>query len=120
LHRSSLAKHKNKTAIHFVAEPEHEAIQHVTYQELYVRVNEMAALLRDIDIAAFAHTLAESVQHGGRRRRNREHSNAGLLNRLGRLLGAHREWPRDRRAAKQGDELAPSHLLLQSQENLAG
>src|SRR5215813_378449 len=42
-----LAKHKNKAAIHFVAEPEHEAIQHVTYQELYVRVNEMAALLRD-------------------------------------------------------------------------
>jgi acetyl-CoA synthetase len=42
-----LAKHKNKTAIHFVPEPEHEAIQHVTYQELYVRVNEVAALLRD-------------------------------------------------------------------------
>src|SRR5262249_29241311 len=39
-----LAKHKNKTAIHFVAEPEHEAVQHVTYQELYVLVNEMAAL----------------------------------------------------------------------------
>jgi acetyl-CoA synthetase len=42
-----LAKHKNKTAIHFVPEPEHEAIQHVTYQELFVRVNEFAALLRD-------------------------------------------------------------------------
>ena len=42
-----LAKHKNKTAIHFVPEPEHEAIQHITYQELYVRVNEVAALLRD-------------------------------------------------------------------------
>ena len=28
-------------------EPEHEAIQHVTYQELYVRVNEMAAVLQD-------------------------------------------------------------------------
>jgi acetyl-CoA synthetase len=42
-----LAKYKNKTAIHFVPEPEHEAIQHVTYQELYVRVNEVAALLRD-------------------------------------------------------------------------
>ena len=42
-----LPKHKNKTAIHFVPEPEHEAIQHVTYQELYVRVNEVAALLRD-------------------------------------------------------------------------
>jgi acetyl-CoA synthetase len=42
-----LAKHRNKTAIHFVPEPEHEAIQHVTYQELFVRVNELAALLRD-------------------------------------------------------------------------
>jgi len=42
-----LGKHKNKTAIHFVPEPEHEAIQHVTYQELFIRVNEFAALLRD-------------------------------------------------------------------------
>src|SRR2546422_4587146 len=42
-----LAKHRNKTAIHFVPEPEHEAIQHITYQELFVRVNEFAALLRD-------------------------------------------------------------------------
>jgi acetyl-CoA synthetase len=42
-----LAKHKNKTAIHFVPELENEPIQHVTYQELYVRVNEFAALLRD-------------------------------------------------------------------------
>jgi len=42
-----LAKHRNKTAIHFVPEPEHEAIHHVTYQELFVRVNEFAALLRD-------------------------------------------------------------------------
>ncbi len=42
-----LAKHKNKTAIHFVPEPEQEAIQHITYQELFVRVNEFAALLRD-------------------------------------------------------------------------
>jgi len=42
-----LAKHRNKTAIHFVPEPESEAIQHVTYQELFVRVNEFAALLRD-------------------------------------------------------------------------
>ena len=43
-----LAKHRNKAAIHFVPEPEHEAIQHVTYQELYVRVNEFAAFLRDV------------------------------------------------------------------------
>jgi acetyl-CoA synthetase len=42
-----LAKHKNKTAIHFVPEPEDEAVQHVTYQDLFVRVNELAALLRD-------------------------------------------------------------------------
>jgi acetyl-CoA synthetase len=42
-----LAKHKNKTAIHFVPELESEATQHITYQELYIRVNEFAALLRD-------------------------------------------------------------------------
>ena len=42
-----LARYKNKTAIHFVPEPEHEIIQHVTFQELYVRVNELAALLQD-------------------------------------------------------------------------
>ena len=42
-----LAKHKNKTAIHFVPELENEPIQHVTYQELYWRVNEVAALLRN-------------------------------------------------------------------------
>ena len=42
-----LAKHKNKTAIHFVPEPEHEAVQHLTYQDLFVRVNEFAAVLRD-------------------------------------------------------------------------
>lgn len=42
-----LAKHRNKTAIHFVPEPEHEAVQHLTYQELFVRVNELTALLRD-------------------------------------------------------------------------
>jgi acetyl-CoA synthetase len=42
-----LEKNKNKTAIHFVPEPESERIDHITYQELYVRVNEFAALLRD-------------------------------------------------------------------------
>jgi len=42
-----LEKHKNKTAIHFVPEPEDERIEHVTYQELFVRANEFAALLRD-------------------------------------------------------------------------
>jgi len=42
-----LATHSNKTAIHFVPEPENERIEHVTYRELWVRVNEFAALLRD-------------------------------------------------------------------------
>ena len=38
---------RNKVAIHFVPEPEDEPIQHITFQELYVKVNEFAALLRD-------------------------------------------------------------------------
>jgi acetyl-CoA synthetase len=42
-----IARHKNKAAIHFVPEPEGEPVQHLTYQELFVRVNELAALLRD-------------------------------------------------------------------------
>jgi acetyl-CoA synthetase len=42
-----LASFGNKTAIHFVPEPEEEATLHLTYQELFVRVNELAALLRD-------------------------------------------------------------------------
>ena len=42
-----LAKNKNKTAIHFVPDSEEDRIQHITYQELYVRVNEVTALLRD-------------------------------------------------------------------------
>ena len=42
-----LAKNKNKTALHFVPDSEDEPIQHITYQELYVRVNEAAAVLRD-------------------------------------------------------------------------
>jgi len=42
-----LAKNKNKAAIHFVPEPLAEKYEHITYQELYVRVNEFAALLQD-------------------------------------------------------------------------
>ncbi len=42
-----LPKYKNKAALHFVPEPENEAIQHITYQELYVKVNEFAMLLKD-------------------------------------------------------------------------
>ncbi len=42
-----LPKYKNKAALHFVPEPEGEPILHMTYQELYRRVNEFAALLKD-------------------------------------------------------------------------
>jgi len=42
-----LAKNKNKTAIHFVPDSEDERIEHITYQELYTRVNETAAVLQD-------------------------------------------------------------------------
>jgi len=42
-----LAKYKNKAALIFVPEPENEAIVSITYQELYQRVNEVAAVLRD-------------------------------------------------------------------------
>ncbi len=42
-----LAKYRNKAALIWVAEPEAEATQVITYQELYKRVNEFAALLAD-------------------------------------------------------------------------
>jgi acetyl-CoA synthetase len=42
-----LEKHKNKAAIIFVPEPEGEAPIVLTYRELYCRVNEVAAMLRD-------------------------------------------------------------------------
>jgi acetyl-CoA synthetase len=42
-----LAKSRNKAAFIWVPEPEEEVIQAITYQELYKRVNEFAALLRD-------------------------------------------------------------------------
>ncbi len=42
-----LAQYRNKAALIFVPEPEDEPTIAMTYQELYVRVNEMAALLRD-------------------------------------------------------------------------
>src|SRR5579859_6364515 len=51
-----LAKNRNKAAFIWEPEPESEDSQTITYQELYVRVNEFAALLRD-----FAH-----VQTGDR------------------------------------------------------
>ena len=42
-----LAKYGNKAAFLYVPEPEDEPHEVLTYQELYVRVNEVAALLRD-------------------------------------------------------------------------
>jgi acetyl-CoA synthetase len=42
-----LAKYRNKAALIWVPEPEAEATQVITYQELYKRVNEFAALLKD-------------------------------------------------------------------------
>jgi acetyl-CoA synthetase len=42
-----LEKHKNKAALIFVPEPEQESATVITYQELYRRVNEVAAMLRD-------------------------------------------------------------------------
>jgi acetyl-CoA synthetase len=42
-----LTHYQNKAAIIYVPEPEDEPHEVITFQELYVRVNEMAALLRD-------------------------------------------------------------------------
>ncbi len=42
-----LDKYRNKAALIFVPEPEDQPTIALTYQELYVRVNEMAALLQD-------------------------------------------------------------------------
>ena len=42
-----LDQHRNKAAFIFVGEPEDVPPVSITYQELYYRVNEMAALLRD-------------------------------------------------------------------------
>jgi acetyl-CoA synthetase len=42
-----LVKYRNKAAFIWVPEPEDQVTQAITYQELYKRVNEFAALLRD-------------------------------------------------------------------------
>src|SRR6516164_6733974 len=42
-----LPKYRNKAALIFVPEPEDEGFQVITYQELWARVNEVAAMLRD-------------------------------------------------------------------------
>ena len=47
-----LATHPNKAALIFVGEPEDEAHQAITYRELYVRVNEFAAVLRELGLKA--------------------------------------------------------------------
>src|SRR6266705_7176929 len=39
-----LAKYKNKAAFIFVPEPEYEPVHTITYQELFTRVNEVAAV----------------------------------------------------------------------------
>ena len=47
-----LAEHRNKAALIFVPEPEEERHEVVTYQELWVRVNEFAAVLREAGLKA--------------------------------------------------------------------
>ena len=47
-----LAEHRNKAALIFVPEPEDEQHEAVTYQELWVRVNEFAAVLREAGLKA--------------------------------------------------------------------
>ena len=47
-----LAGHRNKAALIFVPEPEDEPHEAVTYQELWVRVNEFAAVLREAGLKA--------------------------------------------------------------------
>src|SRR4029077_4439644 len=42
-----LPEYRNKAALIFVPEPENEEHQAITYQELWARVNEVAAMLRD-------------------------------------------------------------------------
>ncbi len=48
----NLAKYANKAAFIFVPEPENEPDVSITYQELYDRVNELAALLRGLGLKA--------------------------------------------------------------------
>jgi acetyl-CoA synthetase len=47
-----LAKHKNKAALIWVPEPEDAPHEVITYQELYRRVNEFAAVLQDCGVKA--------------------------------------------------------------------
>ena len=47
-----LATHPNKAALIWVPEPESETHQAITYRELYVRVNEFAAVLKELGLKA--------------------------------------------------------------------
>jgi acetyl-CoA synthetase len=47
-----LAKYRNKAAIIWVPEPEEEAYQVITYQELYRKVNEFALVLKSLGLKA--------------------------------------------------------------------
>jgi acetyl-CoA synthetase len=47
-----LAKYRNKAALVFVPEPEEEDPVALTYQELFIRVNEFAAVLQDAGLKA--------------------------------------------------------------------
>ncbi|MGH3214628.1 MAG: acetyl-coenzyme A synthetase N-terminal domain-containing protein, partial [Trebonia sp.] len=44
--------HPNKAALIWLPEPESEAHQAITYRELYVRVNEFAAVLKELGLKA--------------------------------------------------------------------
>ncbi len=61
-----LDKYKNKAALIFVPEPESEAPVSVTYRELYVKVNEFAALLRDFCESESRRSRHHSYANGSR------------------------------------------------------
>jgi hypothetical protein len=66
-----------------------------------------------LDIAGILQALTKCAQHEIRERASRltvEVTNHGHS----RLLRARRDWPRDRRAAEQRDEIAPSHSITSS------
>src|SRR6188472_4425333 len=63
------------------------------------------------EVAAFAHTLSKTVQHAGRWRCRREHSNPTLRSHRSRLLRTRRKRPCSRRTADERDELASPHSI---------
>ena len=46
---------------HLVPEPEDEPIEHMTYQELYVRVNELAAYFQGLGLKAGDRIVVERI-----------------------------------------------------------